>query len=320
MSDLFPEIEPFTHGYVETSGGNRLYWEACGNPAGKSALVLHGGPGSGCTPWNRRLLDPAKYRIILFDQRNCGRSTPHASDPELDLEENTTDNLVADIEKLREFFGIDRWLVLGGSWGSLLALAYATRHPQRVSELVVFGVATGRFSEAAWLFRGGLANFFPAQWEQLVADLRPSERGDAVAAYDRRLNHPASDLETRQKAANDWCLWESATPDWPPKTELAPRFQDPKFALAFARIVTHYVSYDFWLEDGEVLAKADAIANIPGVIINGRYDFQSPIGNAWALHRAWPTAELVIIEDAGHAASHQGTTAAIIAATNKFAK
>ncbi len=320
MSTLYPEIEPFAQGFIDGEGGHRIYWEACGTRSGKPAVVLHGGPGSGCTPWFRRLFDPAKYCIILMDQRNCGRSTPHASDPEVDLETNTTDELIGDIERLRVRLGFEKWLVLGGSFGSLLALAYAERYPERVSELVLFGVATGRFSEAAWLFGGGLAAFFPAQWEELVSILRPSERaGDVAAAFDRRLNHPASDLETRQLAAHAWCLWESATPDWPPKPGLAPRFEDPKFALAFARIVTHYVSYDFWLEDGQLLKEAAKIAEIPGVIINGRYDFQSPIGNAWALHRAWPGAELVIIEGAGHSASHEATTAAILAATAKFA-
>ena len=304
---------------LDAGDGHLLYWETCGNPRGKPALVLHGGPGSGCTPWHRRPFDPDAYRIVLFDQRNCGRSTPHASAPEIDLSTNTTPHLIADIERLREHLGIERWLVLGGSWGCTLALAYAEQHPDRVSEMVLFGVTSGRRSEFDWLFRGGVAAFFPEQWERLLAALPPGERGgDVVDAYSRLLHDP--DPTVRERAAFEWCLWESATPDWPPATGLAPRFQDPKFALAFARIVTHYVRHDAWLEDGALLRDAGKLAGIPGVLINGRFDFQSPIGNAYVLKQAWRGVELVIVDDAGHAAGNAGISAEIVRATDGFGR
>jgi proline iminopeptidase len=243
MPAVYPEIEPYAHGTLDVGDPKSIYWEQCGNPHGKPAVVLHGGPGSGCTPWHRRLFDPHAYRIILFDQRNCGRSTPHAAAPSLDLSHNTTAHLVADIERLREHLQIDRWLVLGGSWGSTLALAYAEAHPQRVSEMILFGVTTGRYEEADWTFRGGLARLFPAEWARLLDHLRPADRnGDIVEAYRRLLHDP--DPAVCQRAAEAWCLWESATPDWAPTTDLAKRFQDPVYALAFARIVTHYVIFE----------------------------------------------------------------------------
>jgi proline iminopeptidase len=318
VSDLYPEIEPYEHGLLGAGDGHRLYWEACGNPQGKPALVLHGGPGSGCTPWHRRLFDPAAYRVILFDQRNCGRSTPHASEPGIDLSTNTTSHLVTDIERLREHLGIERWLVLGGSWGCTLALAYAEAHPQRVTEMVLFGVTTGRQSEFDWTFRGGLSLFFPEEWERLVAALPEDARsGDVVEAYHRLLFDP--DPEVRQRAAEVWCLWESATPDWPPRPGLAERFADPRYALAFARIVTHYVRHNAWLEDGVLLRDAGSLAAIPGVLVQGRFDFQAPIGNAYALARAWPAAELVVVDDAGHAAASPALAREIVRATDRFA-
>lgn len=302
---------------LDVGDGNRVYWETCGDPQGKPTLVLHGGPGSGCTPWQRRLFDPEAYRIALFDQRNCGRSTPHASEPGVELSANTTQHLVADIELLREHLGIEKWLVLGGSWGSTLALAYAESHPDRVTEIILFGVTTGRHSEIDWLFRGDVSMFFPEQWERLLASLPENERdGDIVVAYNRLLFD--ADPEVRQKAAEDWCLWESATPTWPPTTGLAPRFRDPKFAVAFARIVTHYVRHNAWLEDGILLRNAGVLAGIPGVLINGRFDFQAPIGNAWELKRVWPRAELVIVDDAGHGADAAGISEEIVRATDGF--
>ncbi|HEV8575254.1 MAG TPA: prolyl aminopeptidase [Dehalococcoidia bacterium] len=316
---LYPPIEPYEHGMLDLGDGNLVYWETCGNPRGKPAVVLHGGPGSGCTDWHRRLFDPSAYRLVLFDQRNCGRSTPHASEPDIDLTCNNTQNLIADIELLRQLLGVERWLVLGGSWGSVLALAYAERHPDRVSEMVLFGVATGRRAESDWLFRGGVAGFFPEQWERLRGAVPAAERdGDIVDAYHGLLFDP--DLSVRERAAYEWCLWESATPAWPPSTELARRFRDPKFALAFARLVTHYVRHDAWIEDGSVLRDAGSLAGIPGIVINGRYDFQSPIGNAWELKRAWPRAELVIVDNAGHAANHADITRELVRATDRFAR
>jgi proline iminopeptidase len=287
---------------LDVGGGDRVYWEVCGNPRGKPAVGLHGGPGSGCAPWFRELFDPDAYRIVLFDQRNCGRSTPHASAPDTDLARNTTANLVGDIERLREHLEIDRWLVLGGSWGSTLALAYAESHPDRVSEIVLFGVTTGRHSEIDWTFRGGIAALFPEQWDRLLAALPAADRDDdVVAAYNRLLDDP--DPVVRRRATDAWCLWESATPDWPPSDELAERFKDPAYALAFARIVTHYIRHDAFLEDGALLRNAGVLADIPGILVNGRFDLQAPLGNAWALKRAWPRAELVVVEDAGHGAS-----------------
>ncbi len=317
MIDLYPEIEPYEHGFLEVDNGNLVYWETCGNPRGKPAVVLHGGPGSGCIPWYRRLFDPSAYRLVLFDQRNCGRSTPHASVLDTSLASNTTAHLISDIEQLRQHLNIDRWLVFGGSWGSTLALAYAERHPARVMEMILFGVTTGRHKEVDWLFRGGVAIFFPEQWDRLRAALPVSERdGDIVAAYYRRLNHP--DLAVRQRAAEAWCLWESASLEWPPSTGLAERFTDPTYALAFARIVTHYVYHNLFLEDGSLIGGADVLAGIPGILVNGRFDFQAPLGNAWELKRVWPRAGLVVIDNAGHANS-PGLTQKLIRATDRFA-
>jgi proline iminopeptidase len=319
MPAVYPHIEPYDHGMMDVGGGDLVYWETCGNPRGKPALMVHGGPGSGCVPGFRRLFDPEAYRVVLFDQRNCGRSTPHAGEPVIDLAHNTTQNLVSDIERLREHLGVERWLVLGGSWGATLALAYAEQHPDRVTEMVLAGVTTGRRSEFDWLFRGGLAAFFPEQWERLVNAIPEGERdGDIAEAYSRLLHGP--DAGVRQRAAEAWCLWESATPNWPPAEGLAPRFQDPAFALCFARIVTHYVRHNAWLEDGVLLRNAGALAEIPGVLVNGRFDFQAPIGNAWALHRAWPRAELVIVDNAGHAADDAGITRELVRATDRFAR
>ena len=219
MTDLYPEIEPHEHGMLEVGDANLVYWETCGNPRGKPAVVLHGGPGSGCSPRFRRFFDPSAYRVVLFDQRGCGRSTPHASAPDTDLASNNTANLIADIERLRQHLDIDRWLVFGGSWGSTLALAYAETHPDRVTEMILFGVTTGRRSEFDWTFRGGVAVFFPEQWERLRAGVPVAERdGDIVEAYHRLLHD--LDPTVRQRAAEAWCMWESATPAWPPTTGL----------------------------------------------------------------------------------------------------
>ena len=317
LNPVYPELEPNDHGMLEVGDGNRVYWETCGNPDGKPAAVAHGGPGSGCSPWFRRLFDPSAYRIVLFDQRNCGRSTPHASRPDTDLQSNTTANLIADVELLREHLELDRWLVFGGSWGSTLALAYAETHPRRVTELVLSGVTTGRHEEFDWLFRGGLARLFPEQWERLRAALPARDRdGDIVEAYHGLLNDP--DLSVCREAAESWCLWESATPAWPPQTGLAERFRDPDYALAFARIVTHYARAYAWLEDGILLRNAGALAEIPGILVNGRFDFQSPIANAWELTHVWPAAELVIVDDAGHT-PNQSLTGELIRATDRFA-
>jgi len=302
---------------LDVGDGNHVYWETCGNPRGKPAVVLHGGPGSGCTGWHRRLFDPNAYRVVLFDQRGCGRSTPHASEPDIDLASNTTSHLIADIELLRQRLDIERWLVLGGSWGSTLALAYAERYPDRVTEMILFGVTTGRRAEFDRLFRGGVGRFFPEQWERLRAALPVAEAdSDIIDAYSRLLHDP--EPAVRERAAFEWCLWESATLMWPPATRLARRFTDPKFALAFARIVTHYVRHDAWIDDGSLLRDAGRLAGISGIMVNGRFDFQAPIGNAWELKRAWPRADLVIVDDAGHAADNARITQELVRATDRF--
>jgi len=318
VTELYPAIEPYDYGMLDVGDGHRVYWEACGNPRGKAAVVIHGGPGSGCTPWHRRLFDPSSFQVVLFDQRNCGRSRPHAGAPEVDLASNNTANLIADIERLREHLRIERWLVLGGSWGSTLALAYAERFPNRVREIILFGVTTGRRKEFDWSFRGGLADLFPEQWERLRDSIPPALRdADIIEAYYRLLHDP--DPAVRKQAALAWCTWESATPAWPPAEGLSPRFRDPAFRMAFARIVTHYVRHYAWLEDGALLRDAGAISDIPGIMVNGRFDLQAPIGWAYDLKRVWPRAKLVIVDDAGHDASNASIAAELVRATNEFA-
>jgi proline iminopeptidase len=262
------------------------------------------------------LFDPASTRIVLFDQRNCGRSLPHASEPDVDLSTNTTQHLIADMEALRDHLEVERWLLLGGSWGSTLSLAYAEAHPERVSEMVLWGITTGRRAEADWLFRGGVAPLFPEQWERLCAGVPAAGRGeDIVEAYSRMLHD--TDPAVRRRAALDWCTWESATPNWPPTAGLDERFADPDFALAFARLVTHYVRHDDFLEDGMLLRDAGVLADIPGTLVNGRFDLQAPIANAWALHQVWPRTELVIVDDAGHAADEPALTHALMRALRR---
>jgi proline iminopeptidase len=317
MSGLYPEIEPYAKGMLEVGGDDLVYWEICGKPSGKPAIVLHGGPGSGCSPWHRRLFDPSAYRIVLFDQRGCGRSRPHASLLETELSGNTTENLISDIELLRVHLHIERWLVLGGSWGSALALAYAEQFPASVTELILFGVTTGRREEFDWLFRDGLGVLFPEEWERRRNALPVADRdGDIIEAYCRLLRD--SNPVVRERTALAWCLWESATPDWPPVPGLAARFQDPQFAMAFARLVTHYVYHNGWLGDGRVLRDVERLAEIPGVLVNGRFDFQAPLSTAWKLHRLWHRSELVIVNDAGHAAGNPSITEELIRATDRF--
>ena len=317
VPELYPPIEPHDQGMLAVGDGNEVHWEVSGSPDGKAALVLHGGPGSGCTPWHHRLFDPAGYRTVLLDQRGAGHSTPHASEPDADLSANTTAHLIADCERLRERLGIDRWLLLGGSWGSTLALAYAEQRPDRVTEIVLFGVTAGTRREDDWLFREGLGELFPEQWERRRAALPPELRGgDVVEGYHRLLFDP--DPAVREHAAYEWCLWESATPAWPPRTGLSPRFEDPRFRLGFARLVTHYVGHDSFLADGELLRGLDRLAGIPAVLINGRYDLQAPLRTAWELDRAWDSAELVVVDGAGHSAGGD-IAAEIVRATDRFA-
>ena len=316
MTTPYPEIAPYRRGLLPVGDGQEVYWEACGDPAGKPALVLHGGPGSGCSAWHRRLFDPSRYDVFLLDQRNCGRSRPHASVADIDLTSNTTHHLVADIELLRRCASVERWMVVGGSWGCALALAYAEAHPSRVSELVLFGVTAGLRREFDRVFRGGLAEEFPAAWARLrQAVLRDSQRDvDVVDATFELLFH--SDAAVRARAAYEWCLWESAIPAWPRQMELEPRFRDPAYALAFARIVTHYVRHDAWLEDGALFDGLDAIANVPAVLIDGRHDPQTA-ATAQMLTDRMPRARHVIVGDAAHAAN-DAIASEIVAATQRF--
>jgi proline iminopeptidase len=314
----FPDIEPYERGTLDVGDGHRLYWELCGNPDGKPAVVLHGGPGSGCTPWWRRFFDPDAYRIVLFDQRNCGRSTPHASDPAVDLSTNTTPHLLADIERLRGHLGVDRWLVFGGSWGSALGLAYAERHPERVTEIVLFGIAVGRRREIEWITRD-VGRLFPQAWTRFRDGVPASERdGSLVEAYARLLEDP--DPAIREKAARDWCDWEDAHVRVRPDHGRNLRYDDPAFRMAFARIVTHYWRQNGWLEDGVLLREAGRLAGIPGVLVHGRLDVSGPLDGAWELARAWPGSELAIIEEAGHSAGDPGMTETLVAATDRFAR
>ena len=315
---LYPEIEPYERGMLRAGDDDLLYWETCGNPGGRPVVVLHGGPGSGCSPWHRRFFDPAAYRIVLWDQRGCGRSMPHASEPQADLSGNNTANLVSDLEALRRHLAIDRWMVWGGSWGSTLALVYAQTHPDAVSEIVLWGVTTGRRAEFDRVFRGGLAPLFPAEWRRLSAHVSAGMQGlDVVEAYNRLLVNP--DPRVHQPAAEAWCRWESAISGWPPQDGLAPRFRDAAYALAFARIVTHYVHHDAWLEEGALLEGAAALAGIPGVMVCAESDVQAPLENARALLGAWPGADLVVVEGAEHSPAAGRVATALVAATDRFA-
>ncbi|SOD61747.1 proline iminopeptidase [Streptomyces zhaozhouensis] len=316
MSELYPPIEPYDHGWLPVGDGHRVYWETCGNPEGKPALVVHGGPGSGCGPRVRRFFDPARYRIILFDQRNAGRSTPHASEPEVDLSANTTEHLLADMEALREALGVQRWQLFGGSWGSVLSLVYALRHPGRVSELVLMGLASGRRAETDLLTRG-LGVYFPEAWRAFRNAVPAAERdGDLPSAYDRLLHDP--DPRVREAAARAWCDWEEAIDVGGPAG--TSRYEDPDFRLAFARIVTHYWSRGCWLPEGEVLRRASELADIPGVVVQGSLDPGNLLGTVWELAHRWgPACELRVVGTAGHSTAGEGMAARLVAATDRFA-
>jgi proline iminopeptidase len=315
--DLYPPIEPHDHGMLDVGDGNLVYWETCGNPDGKPAVLVHGGPGQGCAPNMRRGFDPDRYRAVLFDQRGCGRSTPHASDPATDLSCNTTEHLLRDMELLREHLGIGRWLLSGGSWGSTLALAYAERHPERVTEIVLSAVTSGRRSESDWLYRGA-ARFFPGEWEQFRAGVPAADRdGDLIAAYARLMEDP--DPHVRERAALSWSAWEDAVLSLEPNAKPNP-FSDrpPAAMLAMVRICAHYAVHGAWLEEGALLRAAGRLAGIPGVLIHGRLDLSCPLDTAWELARAWPDAELVAPADSGHLGS-DSKRRSLLAALDRFA-
>ncbi|EKF20364.1 prolyl aminopeptidase [Nitratireductor pacificus] len=309
---LYPEIEPFDSGLLDVGDGHRIYWERCGTRGAKPAVFLHGGPGGGISPQHRRLFDPDAYDVMLFDQRGCGRSTPHA-----ELEANTTWHLVADMERLRGLMGAETWQVFGGSWGSTLALAYAETHPGRVSELILRGVYMLTRAELEWYYQFGVSQMFPDKWERFVAPIPEAERGDLMAAYRKRLT--SDDRAVRLEAARAWSLWEGETITLLPEPENSDRFGEEDFAIAFARIENHYFVHGGWLEEGQLLRDAGKLAGIPGVIIHGRYDMPCPLHFAWQLHKAWPEAEFHIVEGSGHAYSEPGIMDRLIRATDQFA-
>jgi proline iminopeptidase len=311
---LYPSIEPYDSGYLRVSDLHELYYEQCGNPAGKPAVFLHGGPGAGAGTRARQFFDPAVYRIVVFDQRGCGRSRPHAS-----LVENTTWHLVDDIDRLRTLLGIERWLVFGGSWGSTLALAYAQTCPERVSEIVLRGIFMLRRAEIAWFYQQGASAIFPDLFDQYVAPIPPEERHDLVAAFHRRLT--SADPRAALAAARAWSIWEAATSFLKPNEENVRAWGEAEHALAVARIECHYfVNHGFLASEDQLLANVDRIRGIPAVIVQGRYDIVCPLRTAWDLHKAWPEADFTIVAEAGHSAYEPGITQALICATDRFAR
>ncbi len=312
LRSLYPEIEPYASGHLDVGDGHVIYWERAGTPGAKPAVFLHGGPGGTISPSHRRLFDPKLYDVTLFDQRGCGRSTPHAG-----LEANTTWHLVADMEKLREMAGAEKWLVFGGSWGSTLALAYAQKHPEHVSELVLRGIYMLTKAELDWYYQFGVSEMFPDKWERFVAPIPPEERHEMMQAYYRRLT--GEDRAVRIAAAKTWSLWEGETITLLPEPATSGRFGVNDFADAFARLETHYFVNAGWLEEGQLLRDAHKLNGIPGVIAHGRYDMPCPAKNAWALHKAWPESEFFLVEGAGHAYSEPGILDRLIYATDKFA-
>ena len=318
MTPLYPPVEPYQQGLLDVGDGNDLYWECCGNPDGAPAVLLHGGPGSGCTPGMRQLFSPDLYRIVLFDQRGCGRSIPHASAPETDLSVNTTDHLIAHVEVLRKHLAIDKWLVYGQSWGSMLGLAYAERYPERVSHAILVGIATGRSSEIERLY-AGLAASFPNAWKRL-RELVPGAEGthDLLVAYGRLLADP--DPAIRQRTARRFSEWEWETSVTVPGTVPPPSWMDPAFQLARSRIVTHYFAHDCFVDDGALVRDAGCLAGIPAVIIRGELDPLAPLRSEELLAAAWPGSDLIIVQGAGHATADAGNREAIIAASRRFAE
>ncbi|MFT8636123.1 prolyl aminopeptidase [Novacetimonas hansenii] len=308
----YPPIEPYDHGYLDTGDGHRAHWELGAKPAAIPAGGRQGAPGGGCSALQRRMFDPARYRILLFDQRGCGRSKPHAA-----LDNNTTWHLVGDIERLREMTGTPAWMVFGGSWGSTLALAYAQTHPDRVSALVLRGIFTLRRAELLWYYQEGASWLFPDRWERFIAPIPPDERDDLIAAYRRRLTGPEG--EERDRAALAWSLWEGETLTLLPVPDIAAQHADIRYALAFSRIENHYFVHGGWLEEGQLIRDVGLIRHIPTVIVQGRYDVATPMRTAWDLHRAWPEATFRLVDAAGHAMSEEGIMAALLDATDSFA-
>ncbi len=313
MRSLYPPIDPYHTFRLQVSPLHNLYIEEVGHPQGKPVLFLHGGPGGGTAPIHRQFFDPQRWRIILFDQRGCGKSTPHA-----ELEGNTTWALIQDLETIRETLGLDQWTVFGGSWGSTLALAYAQTHPDRCHGLILRGMFTLRQKEIRWFYQEGASYLYPDAWEQYLAPIPEVERDDLLSAYYRRLT--SEDRQTRLKVARAWAIWEASTSKLIPDANLVKSFGTDAFALAFARIECHYfVNQGFFEVDDYLLQNVDRIRHIPGVIVQGRYDVVCPTTTAWALHRAWPEAEFILVPEAGHSALEPGIIDALITATDAFA-
>ena len=309
---LYPEIEPYETGMLDVGEGHSLYWERVGTPGAKPAVFLHGGPGGGIAPDHRRLWDPEAYDVLLFDQRGCGRSLPFA-----EIEYNDTWRIVEDIERLRQMCGHEKWQAFGGSWGSTLALAYAQKYPDRVSELVLRGVFLARKQEKSWLYGYGASEIMAEQWDQFTGLIPEAEQGDLVRAYYERLT--SEDEATRLAAAREWSLWEGHVATLLPNEDLLESFGDPAKAVPFARICAKFFLEDFFLDENELLANVDKLAGIPGIIVQGRHDICTPPGAAWALKKAWPEAELWIVHDAGHSASEPGIVDGLVRATDKLA-
>ncbi|CAM3614716.1 prolyl aminopeptidase [Smaragdicoccus niigatensis] len=316
MRTLYPAIEPYETGFLTTADGQEIYWETSGNPDGKPVVFLHGGPGAGSAPWHRQFFDPAAYRIVLLDQRGCGRSRPHVADG-ADLSLNTTDHLIDDLEALRELLGIDQWQVFGGSWGSTLSLAYAQRHPNRVTELVLRGIFLLRRAELDWFYNGQTGWAFPDLWEQFLAPVPPADRErDLIEVYRELLN--SNDRAVAEAAAIAWTTWEAATLSLLPDEERVRSSADPRYALAFAGLENHYFCHAGFLREGQLLDEASKIEDIPTVIVHGRYDLVCPARNAWDLHKVLPNSTLIIVEDAGHAASEPGIVHHLVETTDRF--
>lgn len=312
-STLYPEVEPYESGMLDVGEGHSLYYERVGTPGAKPAVFLHGGPGGGMSPAHRRQWDPARYDVLLFDQRGCGQSLPFA-----EIEHNDTWRIVADIERLRVMCGHEKWQVFGGSWGATLALAYAQKHPERTSELILRGVFLARQQEKDWLYRYGASEIMAEQWDSFSGHIPEAERGDLVRAYHDRLT--SEDEATRLAAAREWSLWEGAVATLMPNPDLMAEFAEPAKAVPFARICARFFLNDFYLEEGKLLRDAHRLKGIPGIIVQGRHDVCCPPTSAWALKQAWPEVDLRIVHDAGHAASEPGIVDGLVRATDEFAR
>ncbi|NJK38142.1 MAG: prolyl aminopeptidase [Oscillatoriales cyanobacterium RM2_1_1] len=312
MRKLYPPLQPYQAGQLQVSELHTLYFEQSGNPQGKPIVVLHGGPGGGCLPKYRQYFDPGKWRIVMFDQRGCGRSTPHA-----ELRENTTWDLVQDIETLRQHLEIEQWVVFGGSWGSTLALAYGQTHPLACQGLILRGIFMLRQEELHWFYQSGTSSIFPDAWAEYIKPIPPEERHDFLHAYHRRLT--SDNPEVQLEAARAWSIWEASTSRLYPDPNLMEKFGDAKFALAFARIECHYfVNRGFLESENQLLHNIERIRQIPGVIVQGRYDVVCPMKTAWELHQVWPEAEFIVVPDAGHSMGEPGIRSALIEATDRF--